>query len=230
MAVLFAKGKVIYMINSNIRKLSLSGWLKDKDSKSYETSLKLQKFLLLYESFAKISGEQPDFSHLRGYKRGPVFSNVWGDYTKERVQFDKVAIQAYEQNKDEINSERATICDFIVGTMSEKELSDFTHEMNLWKSKEKRIMAGEYSVTLDESDFNKHDENMICLLSEMYPIDMINNSTIISTDCNYFVFNKKDVPKLTEQHFDTLSTLSEQENLHNPVFVEIDEKGILVID
>ncbi len=46
------------------------------------------KFLLFYEAFAKTFGEQPDFSHLRGYKKGPVFSNVWGDYTKERASFD----------------------------------------------------------------------------------------------------------------------------------------------
>ena len=43
---------------------------------------------MFYENFAKTFGEQPDFSHLRGYKKGPVFSNVWGDYTKERASFD----------------------------------------------------------------------------------------------------------------------------------------------
>ena len=69
------------MIYSNERKLYLSGWLKNNDNTSYETPLKLQKFLLFYEAFTKVSGETPDFSHLRGYKKGPVFSNVWGDYT-----------------------------------------------------------------------------------------------------------------------------------------------------
>lgn len=57
------------MICSNERKLCLSGWLKENNSTSYETPLKLQKFLLFYEAFAKVSGENPDFSHLRGYKK-----------------------------------------------------------------------------------------------------------------------------------------------------------------
>lgn len=218
------------MINSNTRKLSLSGWLKSNNVNSYNTPLKLQKFLLLYESFSKISGEKPDFSHLRGYKRGPVFSDVWGDYTKERKDFDIAAESAYENLKGKINNDRAKQCGFAVGTMSEKELSDLTHEMNLWKSKKDRIMAGEYNVDLYEDDFNKHDEDMMFLLSEMYPVDMVNESSIINIDKSYFVFRKEDVSKLTEQHFDTLSILSEQENLHNPVYVDIDKEGRLLID
>lgn len=79
------------MIYSNERKLSLSGWLRENNNKSYETPLKLQKFLLFYEAFTKVAGEEPDFSHLRGYNRGPVFSTVWGDYTKERSSFNKKA-------------------------------------------------------------------------------------------------------------------------------------------
>ena len=37
------------MIYSSKRKLSLSGWLKENDNVSYNTSLKLQKFLFFYE-------------------------------------------------------------------------------------------------------------------------------------------------------------------------------------
>lgn len=68
------------MIYSNERKLCLSGWLMEHHEIEYNTPLKLQKFLLFYEAFTKVSGETPDFSHLRGYKKGPVFSNVWGKY------------------------------------------------------------------------------------------------------------------------------------------------------
>lgn len=218
------------MIYSNERKLCLSGWLKENSEASYNTPLKLQKFLLLYEAFAKTSGEQPDFSHLRGYKKGPVFSNVWGDYTKERAAFNAAAVEAYEAKKDDINIERAKKCAFVVNTMTETELSQLTHKMNLWKSKEPRIMRGEYNVDLYEKDFNEDDKTMIRLLDEMYPINMIDNFVIINLDKNYFVFSSEDSQKLTEGHFDALMTLAEQENLHNPVYVDIDVEGRLLVD
>ena len=72
------------MINSDDRKLELSGWLMENDEDSYNDPLKLQKFLFFYESFSKANGKPADFDYLRGYKNGPVFSSVYGDYTKER--------------------------------------------------------------------------------------------------------------------------------------------------
>ncbi len=218
------------MIYSNERKLCLSGWFKENSEKSYSKSLKLQKFLLLYEAFAKTSGEKTDFSHLRGYKKGPVFSNVWGDYTKERTAFDTAAMKTYEAKKDSVNETRAKKCGFIVETMTEEELSELTHKMNLWNSKKARIMSGEYNVNLDEKDFNEDDKKMIQLLDSMYPIEMIENSIVVDLDKNYFVFSKEDSVKLTEEHFDTLMLLSERETLHNPVYVDIDSEGRLLID
>ena len=218
------------MIYSNERKLCLSGWFKENSEKSYSKSLKLQKFLLLYEAFAKTSGEKPDFSHLRGYKKGPVFSNVWGDYTKERTAFDTAAMKTYEAKKDSVNETRAKKCGFIVETMTEEALSELTHKMNLWNSKKARIMSGEYNVNLDEKDFNEDDKKMIQLLDSMYPIEMIENSIVVDLDKNYFVFSKEDSVKLTEEHFDTLMLLSERETLHNPVYVDIDSEGRLLID
>lgn len=218
------------MIYSNGRKLCLSGWLKQNSQEEYNTPLKLQKFLLLYEAFSKVSGEKPDFDHLRGYKRGPVFSNVWGDYTKERALFDKTAYECFNLQKDEINEMRAQKCAFIVKTLSETELSELTHKMNLWRAKEKRILSGEYQVDLEEKDFNENDVKLVNLLDQMYPIDMIRNSVVFNLDNHYFIFNKKDAVRLTEEHFDILLTLLENENLYNPIYVEIDEEGRLVID
>lgn len=218
------------MINSNNRKLCLSGWLKHNNEQEYNTPLKLQKFLFLYEAFSKVAGEVTDFSHLKGYQRGPVFSHVWGDYTKERIAFDLAAEQCYNYRKENVDETRAKKCEFIVSTLSERELSDFTHKMNIWKSKKERIMSGEYQVALSESDFNQEDKELVSLLESMYPIEMINSSSIISIDNHYFIFNKEDISKLTEKHFDTLSVLAENEELYNPIYVDIDEEGRLLID
>ena len=218
------------MVFSNSRKLLLSGWLKENGNTEYNSPLKLQKFLLFYEAFAKINGDTADFSHLKGYMRGPVFSNVWGDYTHERSAFDHAAQEEYSVHREQVNEERAKRSHFIVSVLSENELSALTHKLNIWRSKRSRIMQGERQVDLLESDFDKEDMNTMKLLEEMYPISLIDNSQIIKIDNHYFIFNKQDAGKLTEQHFDTLSALSDNEKLNNPVYVELDGEGRLIVD
>lgn len=218
------------MINSNSRKLALSGWLKQNSESEYNTPLKLQKFLVFYEMFTKVAGEKTDFSYLRGYKNGPVFSNVWGDYTKERNEFNRMATENFQQFGDGIDGNRVQKCAFLVKILSERELSDLTHKMNLWKAKEERILSGELQVSLSESDFTESDAHIIETLDKMYPNELINDSDVIEIDNHYFVFSKNDMKQLQEQHFDVLASLSRSEELHNPVYVEIDDEGRLVID
>ena len=85
-------------------------------------------------------------------------------------------------------------------------------------------------MDLDEADFNADDAKIISALDKMYPIELIESSSVIAIDNQYFLFNKNDIPKLTEQHFDTLSSIAEDGQIFNPVYVEIDERGRLVID
>lgn len=218
------------MINSNERKLILSGWLKKNSPREYDSPLKLQKFLLFYELFAKVSSEKADFDHLKGYKRGPVFSNVWGDYTKERVSFDKAIDEAYGRNVDSVSDARAKKSAFIVSVLSEQELSELSHKLNLWNAKKDRIMSGEYQVSLNESDFNSDDAAMIKLLDDMYPDTLVESSAVLKIDQYSFVFSLQDASRLKESDIDTLSTLMEECKLHNPTFVEIDDDGRLIID
>ena len=219
------------MINSNDRKLSLCGWLQKTHPTEYDRTLKLQKFLFFYEVFSKVDGEKPDFSHLRGYQNGPVFSQVWGDYTKERSAFDSASIKCYNENTDSININRAEKSAFIVQILSEEELSNFTHCMNLWKSKEPRIMRRERNVSLAEEDFNESDAKLISALDDLYPLEVIRHSRVISLNNYYFLISDTDYERLTEEHRDILDTVStSKEELHNPVYVEIDEEGRLIID
>ena len=218
------------MVYSDDRKLALSGWLKMNGNAEYHSALKLQKFLLFYEAFTKVDGEQADFTGLKGYKKGPVFSSVWGDYTHDRLGFDEAAYEAYLSNARFINTVRAIKSDFLVSILSENDLSGLTHKMNLWKSKETRIMSGEYQVELDENDFDENDFRFMRTLERMYPLSFIEQTSIIRIDNHYFLFSKTDAAKLTEQHYDILSMISEQENLDNPVYVEIGAEGRLIID
>ncbi len=218
------------MIRSNDRKLCLSGWLQETNISAYTNPLKLQKFLFLYEAFSKTYGDYSDFSHLKGYVRGPVFSTVWGDYTKERAAFNARTIECYKSNATLLNAEQAEKCAFIVNVLTEKELSDLTHGMNIWAVSQDRIMSGERQVALNERDFTNHDEDIIRALDSMYPVSLIRDLVQIPIDNICFVVSKENYAKLTEEHIDTLALLVNNEELHNPVFVEVDDEGGLLID
>ena len=218
------------MLYSNNRKLLLSGWLQVHDAPAYCSPLRLQKYLFLYEAFSKVAQDHADFSRLKGYKRGPVFSPVWGDYTKDRKEFDARTLALYNQEKANVNELRAKRASFIVSSLSEDELSALTHQFHICHAKSQRIMSGEQQVELCENDFNEADSEIVRMLEKMYPTEMIQNSEIINVGERYFVFSKNDMAKLTEQHLDILSMVSEQKELHNPVYVEIDEDGRLCVD
>lgn len=64
------------------------------------------EIFVFYEALCKAKGERSEFQGLNGYKRGPVFSAVWKDYTKED-EFPVRADSAFEQNKDQIHEKIA---------------------------------------------------------------------------------------------------------------------------
>ena len=90
-------------------------------------------------------------------------------------------------------------------------------------------MNGEYQVDLSERDFNSDDEKLIRILDATYPLKLVENSTVVCLDRKYFVFTKSDAQHLTEEHFDILRTLAENEELHNPVFIDIDDRRRLIV-
>ncbi len=223
------------MINSDNRKLTIAGWLQKNDLASYSIPLKLQKFIFFYECACKFKGYSYDFSNLKGYKNGPVFSPVWGDYTKERNEFDIAACEQYEINqKTYIFSEIVQKIDFLVKTCNEIELSRLTHTMNIWKCKRHRIMSNEYQVPLSEDDFNSDDKKLIGSILSTYSEEMIKNSKVIQVRDTIFLLSKNDANNLSPEQWDTLQELANSKDLdlENPVYISMDpeKKGRLLVD
>jgi len=219
------------MVNSNQRKLALSGWLMNNAANEYTSALKHQKFLFFYESISKVDDGEADFSGLKGYERGPVFSAVWGDRQHEPASFTEAARDAYNNPNisSQINNERAKICQFIVSVFTDRELSDITHVMNIWKSKEPSIMSRN-NVELYEDDFNENDYRIIKRLQTAFHIDTVNNSVVIPIGSNSFVLSKQDSLKLDAQHYDILWQIAEEEILENPIYIELDGDGAIIVD
>lgn len=74
-------------IHSSQRKLKLCGWPQKNSANAYCSSLCLKKFLFLYKFFSKVEDEKVEFLGLKGYKNGPFFNAVYGDYTHNKDEF-----------------------------------------------------------------------------------------------------------------------------------------------
>ncbi|MUV39493.1 hypothetical protein JNUCC1_03371 [Lentibacillus sp. JNUCC-1] len=218
------------MLNSNTRKKSLSGWLKNNYEQEFSNGLKLQKFLFFYEALSKIDNDDYDFNYLKGYKRGPVFSNVYGDYTYRKDEFINAADEAYQLKPELINEERARFSGFLTRVLNEEELSDLTHEMNIWNEKELEIMSEVKQIPLNEDDLNENDVSLMETLRQTYPSNFINSTVVIEVEDKSFVIDKDDFNKLTEEQQNLLLTLSDNDELENPVYVKISEDGVLLVD
>jgi hypothetical protein len=221
---------VKYMLNSSIRKRALSGWLEKHSSHEFWTALKLQKFLFFYEALSKIEESSSEFRSLKGYINGPVFSDVYGDYTYRMDEFVAGVGETYQENNENVNEDRAKLAAFLVKILNEQELSDLTHEFNIWRTKKDAIENGGKHIPLSESDFTQEDVDLLNSIKEMYPTEFIESVEVIEISGKSFVISRDEYSKLTEEQKFTFFMLAEQDNLENPVYVSISEDGVLLVD
>jgi hypothetical protein len=179
---------------------------------------------------SEIEGEDGDFSYLKGYEKGPVFSDVYGDYTYRREEFIKGADEAYDFNPEIVDPNRAEFSSFLIEILNEEELSDLTHELDIWKAKEDKINSGERQVQLDGSDLSREDMSLISLLRDTYTEDYINSVRVIQIGQKNFLINIEDIPKLTTEQENALIDLSINNELDNPVYITISDEGVLLLD
>lgn len=217
------------ILNSNTRKLELSSWLSNNQPSEFRVNLKLQKFLFFYEAFSEIDGENGDFEYLRAYPNGPVFSNVYGDYIYHSAYFFPAVQAIVAESIKNINEERAKLSGFLVKILTEEELSDLTHELDAWKVHEEAIKRGLKNISISEDDFSEDDYLLLKTLREMYPNELIENSTVISMMDKNFLLSTEDFGRLSEDQTKVFLNLA-NEDLENPVYVSLTDEGVLLID
>ncbi|MFL2124078.1 hypothetical protein ACEN4K_03880 [Marinilactibacillus psychrotolerans] len=219
-------------IITSYRRLSLIAWYKENFEEDFFSSLKLQKFLFFYELYSKTSDRDYSLDYLKGYRNGPVFSEVYGDYTYRKSELidkvEKVAVK-FEDSADENNAKKAG---FLASILTEEDLSEITHKFDLWKSKENLIMdPSQKQVPLKEGDFSSKDEYLIDKYKNLYDVDEIESTKTIKINDNVFLLSKEDYENLTDTHKSTLELISAvSDDLMNPIYVEIGEEGELIVD
>lgn len=214
------------MLNSSKDKINKIAWLNQRKRIYSLPRLKIQKFLYFYEMFQKISGNTYDISNLKAYRNGPVFSQIYGDinYREQEIINEMESIEFPEVNVD--NAERAL---FVIDSMDETELSEFTHIFDMWSNKKERIGRGEKQIPITEDDITEKDISLLKQIAPEYPLDNPGYHIIV-INSKRFVVSETDYKKLSDIHYDTLEQLSNEDSLFNPVYVSIEDDGGLLVD
>lgn len=209
----------------NYRKLALLEYL-DKKNGNF-SNLQIQKFLFFYEMFQIINDKDYNIKHLKAYKSGPVFSDVVYDFKNYKKNFlvFNTNTKNTSYNIDEENVEKAFS---LISTMTDSELSDLTHQLDMWKSKETLINKGQKQIPIEFSDISGKDKEK---LKEIFKTILpIYNFQIIKIANKIFLVKNEELDKITDEHYEILDFLSEEKNLINPVYLSFNEKGQLLID
>ena len=202
-------------------------WLNQNKPIGELSNLQLQKFCFFYEMFQLIEDNKYDLSYLRAYANGPVYSNVYGDYThrKEQFFFD---VSSNSPNMDQLCDENLRKSLFLITTLNNRELSDLTHNLDLWKSKKNRIRAGEQQIPIYERDITDYDKSLLASIRD--GIDASDNYEVVPISDKRFVLDLESFSKLETKHYEVLEQLSQLDELDNPVYIEIDDRGTLLVD
>lgn len=214
-------------MNSSKDRLTKAAWFKVHTETFSASPLKLQKFLFFYEMFSKVENEEYDLSYLKAYPNGPVFSNTYGDLRYNQTSFFATldSIKDFSTIKEHI----AKAALMLVNTFTDTEISDLTHRLDLWKSKEEFIQIGQRNVPISESDITEKDVDTISNLYSEYAYLSNQGFKVFSMLDKIFIISPDDFNKLNDQHHEVVEILSQDENLDNPVYLEL-EDGVLLID
>ena len=215
------------------RQLRLSHWLKTNTDDlnsftQYSEQLRLNKFLFFYELTSKVEGVDYDFTGLMGFKQGPVFGNVYNDIVRSPEIFNQVIESSVDDNIV-VNESIANFCKFLVDALTVDELSEFTHDFNIWKAQEKAIQTTSH-LKLNEDHISDADIETIKSLREVYTEEYIKSVRIIKFYKRNFIISKDDFSKLNLHLHHLLDSLSWDLDLESPVYVQITDEGELLYE
>ena len=119
---------------------------------------------------------------------------------------------------------------FLVKILNEKELSSLTHELNIWKKKEKDIQSGGTYISLSEQDLDEEDQEFLLSLKSMYSTEYIESVKVMVFNGKSFIFDKADLHKLTYEQERLLINLADDDSIGNPLYVSVSEDGMVLVD
>ncbi|VWL84955.1 hypothetical protein [Oceanivirga miroungae] len=215
------------MLNSSNRHLEILSWLNTKKDITQYTHLQLEKFLYFYEMFNMVDNKTYNIKGLKAYENGPVYSNVYGDYVYNREElFNRIRSINSDSNLD--SNDNLVKSRFLIETLNDNDLSYLTHQLDMWKCKEKEIKMGVKQIPIYERDITINDKKMLEQIKSGC-MDVSNYEVINILD-KRFLIDKNIFSNFKREHYQTLEKLSNVEDLDNPVYIDMSEEGVLLVD
>lgn len=215
------------MLFSSKRNLEQLAWV-NKHSNTSISGLKQQKYLLFYEMFSKVNGLEYNIDYLKAYPNGPVFSNVFGDAKHRENEFynEIESIDSFENIDESI----ANLSLALVKSFTDNEISLLTHNLDMWQSKEERIKNGERQIPISETDITESDVEFFNQTYSEYKYLLSIGIMHFRISEKIFRISEEDYDNLSDVHHEVIDLLSLDKSLDNPVYLELDENGVLLID
>lgn len=212
-------------LNTSSTRLDKIAWLHKQEAITKFSKFQLQKFLFLYEIFQYVDEKDYDFSSLKAYRNGPVFSDFHGDAVyRETELVDYLNKVRHEITIDETN---AKVSKFLVETLTDTELSKLTYELDMWKIHQNNKTATIKASPMHEKDITSEDKELLQMVKTFeVPYDY----KILKLGEKRFLFSQEDFERLNDNHLILLDSLSSEDNLSSPVYVEVTPDGRLVVD
>ena len=215
------------MLFTSEERLKRLAWMRNQSEETFGSKLRQQKFLFFYEMFSKINNRDNHLEYLKAYPNGPVFSEVYGDSTYRNTEFTEKIKSFVDFSDIDENISNAAL--YLVKTFTEREISDLTHNLDLWSCKAKRILNGEKGIGIYDSDITEKDVACFNELYDEYLNLSLQDVEIIELFNKIFIISKENAKKLTYEHQEVIELLSRDQDLENPVYLDIEE-GVLLID
>lgn len=219
-----------YMLKTSKRHLELLSWLYWNGNIQEWSQLQFYAFLFLYElqsikekrktsTFANY-----DISSLVATKDGPVFTTLRDDMFNNPIELRRYV----ESNKPfEINTQWARAFSFTINSITEQELKAIMCEFHMWHCASQQFGTQSEVPMLEEHIVEEEDFTLLSTLFDAVPEY---EYEIIEINDKRFVLSTQDCQSANIKHFNILLQISRQEHLYNPVYIEIDANGHLIVN
>ncbi|MCV3754208.1 hypothetical protein [Ureaplasma zalophigenitalium] len=214
------------MINTKKLFFLLLKWLVQQKIWWKINHLKIHKFVFFYMLFAWLLNIDYDFSYSQPYTNGPVFTQIYGDYT---YRYDLLNEHLKQDIKiKNVNEHCAQKSLFLIMTHTCAELSKITHNFPFW-NKWQQTSSKDGKPNSFLIDFlDNTDKQMIGFLYTC--CQEYRRVKIICIHENYFVTSNNFVGNFKTDEIEILQKLSHKKILVNPVYIERSDSGVLIID
>jgi hypothetical protein len=81
-----------------------------------------------------------------------------------------------------------------------------------------------------EQEEISNEPTLFAKCQELYTEEFIDSVIVIAINEYRFLIKKEDHKQLPQQLLSTLMEIAEKEEMSNPVYVEVDEDGVLLLD